>query len=147
VTRLSKMLSLPSRDRALLLQSMGPLAAMRLALWTMPFARVRRIADLLSSPRAAQSDTNRPSPERIAWAIATTSRAVPRGGNCLLRAMATGILLKRYGYESELKIGALKPANGHFEAHAWLESGGVVVIGDFQLDRYVAMSPREPHAR
>ena len=84
-----------------------------------------------------------PSPDRIAWAVECVSRVVPRGNNCLVRALATGIVLKRYGYPSELKIGVMKPAGGRFEAHAWLESGGNVVIGDFQLDHYVPLAARD----
>jgi len=48
-------------------------------------------------------------------------------------------VLKRYRYPSELKIGVMKPVDGHFGAHAWLESGGIVVIGDFELDRYMPL--------
>jgi hypothetical protein len=121
---------------------------MRAATWTLTFARVRRIADAMSRPvRNGAVAGGRPSPDRIAWAIATVSRIVPGGGNCLVRALATGIVLKRYGYPSELKIGVMKPAGGRFEAHAWLESGGNVVIGDFQLGRYVPLAVRASLAR
>jgi transglutaminase superfamily protein len=68
------------------------------------------------------------------------SRVVPRGSNCLVRALAAGIVLKRYGYPSELKIGVTRPVSGRFEAHAWLESGGNVVIGGAQLDQYVPLA-------
>lgn len=101
----------------------------------------------MSRPVRADAATVRPSPDRIAWASATASRFVPGGGNCLVRALATGIVLKRYGYPSELKIGVTKPAGGRFEAHAWLESDGRVVIGDFELDRYVPLTAPDSAAR
>jgi hypothetical protein len=131
----------------LVLRSLAPLLAMRAARWRLTFERVRRIADAMSRPVRIDAAGGRLSPDRIAWAIATVSRVVPGGGNCLVRALATGIVLKRYGYPSELKIGVMKPAGGRFEAHAWLESGGNVVIGDFQLDRYVPLAVRASLAR
>jgi len=130
---------LPASDRALLFQSLTAIVAMRAGVWMMTFGRARRLADAMSQPMRANSSRVRPSPEKIAWAVATAGRAVPRGGNCLVRALATGIVLKRYHYPSELKIGVMKPVDGHFGAHAWLESGGVVVIGDFELDRYMPL--------
>ena len=38
-------------------------------------------------------------------------------------------LLGREGYASDLHIGVAKAEDGAFEAHAWLSSGGRVVIG------------------
>ena len=147
MTRIAKFFALAPSDRRLLLKTIAPLIAMRAAVWTLTFARVRRLAEAMSRPVRIDADAARPSPDRIAWATATASRAVPRGSNCLVRALATGIVLKRYGYPSELKIGVTKPAAGRFEAHAWLESGGSVVIGDFQLDRYATLAKPDTAAR
>lgn len=140
---LAKLMALPAPERSLLFKSLAPMLAMRLGLWTMSYTQARVVADWMARFRVFSrigDDAAKPSPEKIAWAVATVSRVVPRGGNCLVRAMATEILLKRYGYASTLKIGVAKPAAGQFEAHAWLESDGVVVIGDFQLDRFVPLS-------
>jgi Transglutaminase-like superfamily len=140
---LAKLMALPAQDRSLLFKSLAPMLAMRLGLWTMPYTQARVVADRMARFRVCTrigDAAAKPSPEKIAWAVATVSRVVPGGGNCLVRAMATEILLKRYGYASTLKIGVAKPAAGQFAAHAWLESDGVVVIGDFQLDRFVPLS-------
>ena len=147
MTRIGKFFALAPSDRRLLLRAIAPLFAMRAAVWTLAFARVRRLAEAMSRPLRAEPDADRASPDRIAWAVATASRVVPGGGNCLVRALATGVVLKRYGYPSELKIGVTKPASGRFEAHAWLESGGSVVIGNFQLDRYVPLAAPDSVAR
>jgi Transglutaminase-like superfamily len=52
------------------------------------------------------------------------------------------VLLGRAGHPSELRVGAAKsPASG-FEAHAWLEHRGQVVLGGLDdLFRYVPMRP------
>lgn len=148
---INKFMALPASDQALLFKSLTPLVAMRFGLWTLPYTRVRVIADWMTAHGRTSSRTNasdtKPSREKIAWAVATASRIVPGGSNCLVRAMATEIILKRYGYASTLKIGVAKPAAGQFEAHAWLESDGIVVIGDFQLDRFVPLKGQDPPAR
>ncbi len=148
---ITKFMALPVSERVLLFKSLTPLVAMRVGLWTLPYARVRAVADWMTRHGRTSSHSDagetKPSREKIAWAVATASRIVPGGINCLVRAMATEIILKRYGYASTLKIGVAKPAAGQFEAHAWLESDGVVVIGDFQLDRFVPLSAQDRPAR
>jgi Transglutaminase-like superfamily len=151
MSRVAKFMALPASDRALLFKSLVPLVAMRVGLWTMPYARVRRLADWMagaggSSLRVDDADA-KPSRERIGWAVATVSRVVPDGINCLVRAMATEVMLKRFGYESTLKFGVVKPSEGQLEAHAWLESDGIVVIGEFELDRYVTLQGQDPTGR
>ena len=149
--QITKLMALPAPDRALLFKSFTALAVMRVGLWIMPYTKVRKISDWMSgvgvgSLRAGGAHA-KPSRERIGWAVATVSRVVPGGINCLVRAMATEIVLKRFGYASILKIGVVKPGDGQFEAHAWLESDGIVVIGDFQLDRFVPLQGQDPVAR
>ena len=145
--QIAKFFALTRLDRALLLRALAPLFAMRAAMWTLTFARVSHIADAMSRPTRIRARGDRPSPDRIAWAVRVASRIVPDGSNCLVRALATGIMLKRYDYPSELKIGVMKPVDGRLEAHAWLESGGIVVIGDFQLGRYVPLVAPDAVAR
>jgi hypothetical protein len=60
-----------------------------------------------------------------------------------VRALASEYVLGRLGYPCELKIGVAKGAAGEFAAHAWLESEGRVVIGEFEVDRYTALSAAE----
>src|SRR6266436_6958886 len=127
---LAKLMALPASDRALLFKSLIPLGAMRVGLWTMPYPKVRTIADWMSGTDTSSSRIEgahkRPSPERIGWAVATMSRVVPNGINCLVRAMATDIMLRRFGYASTLKLGIAKPGDGQLEGHAWVESDGIV---------------------
>lgn len=49
-------------------------------------------------------------------------------------------MLTRHGTASRVKIGVAKPAQEAFKAHAWLECGGRVILGDLEgeagLDPY-----------
>jgi hypothetical protein len=55
-----------------------------------------------------------------------TSRHLSSHANCLEQSLVLWWLLVRRGIPAELRIGARKEA-GRFEAHAWVELGGVVL--------------------
>ena len=135
--RLRKFLALPARDRNLLLNAFFLLAAVRLALWAMPFGAVRRWTLRLAVSRAVPD----PVPvARLAGAIDLASRYVPRA-TCLTKALAAQILLTRRGHHPELRIGVRRDAAGKFEAHAWLEEGGAIIGGLDDLHTYVTLPP------
>jgi hypothetical protein len=75
-------------------------------------------------PRGCRSH----SPERIAWAIAAASQFVP-GSTCLTQAVAAHLLLRRSGWLATLCLGVLRGPLDGFQAHAWVESQGRVLIG------------------
>ena len=74
----------------------------------------------------------RPSTDDIAWAVVAAYRFVPGGDNCLARALAAKLMLARFGYRSELRVGALKNDDEDFIAHAWLETEGRIIVGGAQ---------------
>lgn len=67
-------------------------------------------------------------PERIAWAVRAVARRVP-GTTCLVQALAAAALLRRHGMDADVRIGVTRGDRGALEAHAWVESGGRVVLG------------------
>jgi hypothetical protein len=140
---------LPFSEKLLVLRAAIALATVkaRLAMigWAAVRKRISRTAengptrDHRCLTLAWPSLVQRPSADRVAWAIEATSARIPGGRNCLVLALASECLLGRYGYPSELKIGVKRGANGEFAAHAWLESGGRVLLGEFELDSYVLL--------
>lgn len=46
--------------------------------------------------------------------------------SCLTRSLLLGWLLRRQGFESELRIG-VRMIDGGLDAHAWLEKNGVPI--------------------
>ena len=145
----AKFRQLDRRDRALAMAAVRMLAVTWIGLHTVGFRTVSR-----KSSRVAGQGANgyswcgpppmwsvaRPTSERVAWAVRAASRVVPGASNCLVRALAPQAMIGRYGYSSELRIGARKSAQGGLAAHAWLESAGTVVIGEFELDGYVPLT-------
>jgi hypothetical protein len=143
MTRLARFRALPSRERLMVLRALATLWRVWFLLRTTSFARVRALAN---GPAIGVITLDGPSPERVAWTIAAASSFVPRGSNCLLRAVAAGIMLRQYGFDSALVIGVAKSPEGSLAAHAWLESAGQIVIGGFELDRYVTLDSHRPAA-
>jgi hypothetical protein len=65
---------------------------------------------------------------RIAWAVEVASLYVPKT-TCLVKAFAAHELLAREGLPVDLRIGVTKSGGTRFQAHAWVETQGKVVIG------------------
>ncbi|MEA2650264.1 MAG: hypothetical protein QOG61_2699 [Candidatus Binataceae bacterium] len=144
----AKLIKLGRRDRMLAMTAARTLAMTWVGLRTAGFkemsARASRVAGQGTRGHSwcgpPPRRTVAPPPiDRIAWAVRAAGRFIPGGTNCLVRALATQSLLGQYGYRSELRIGVRKPGDGSLAAHAWLESAGAVVIGEFELDHYVPL--------
>ena len=53
-------------------------------------------------------------------------------------------LLGRLGYSTSLRIGVARNEKGKFQAHAWIEDGGEILIGELNdLDRFTVLPPLE----
>ena len=83
--------------------------------------------------------------DRIVWAVEIAGGAIPGMKNCLVQAVAAEAMLIRAGHPCELRIGAAKNGPRELIAHAWLESEGRVLIGNFELDRYAPLMARHPY--
>lgn len=128
-----KLAHLPAADRRVLLRAASWLVLTRVALWTRPFARVQELVDTWST----RSRDAALAPARAAWAVQTAARIIP-GATCLTQALAAEIMLRRAGERPVLRFGVARgrTTDDDFEAHAWLELRGRVLVGDHELDRY-----------
>jgi len=125
--RLGKFLRLPGADRRLLLKAALLVWAFRMALWLVPFKIVRKFMAKFAHEAAALRKETAPV-DRIAWAVRTASRYAP-AATCLTQALATKFLLARSGHAATVRIGVARAGGGEFQAHAWVESDGRIVIG------------------
>jgi len=106
----------------------------RMRLWTLPFHTLRTQQSRVAvNPHPA---ADRPTPQHLAWTVVVASRFVP-GATCLTQALAADLLLRRYGYQGEIRLGVAWKPNKQLTAHAWLEYDGAILLGgrrhyDFQ---------------
>jgi hypothetical protein len=63
------------------------------------------------------------------------------GASCLVRALVAERMLVSGGHATRLTIGVALAGNAGvaLDAHAWVESGGHIVVGDEALERYASL--------
>ena len=144
MSRLRKFLRAPSSDKGRLGRTWLLLAGVRLGLWLLPFSTLRRIlARWMAAPTELPANGSEEEVAKVIWAVKNCSRLVP-GASCLTQALAAKVLLTRLGQATSLRIGVAKNAQGRFQAHAWVERDGRILIGGVRnLRRYTALPPLE----
>lgn len=131
---LGRRLALSPGEWRLLARAFSLTLLVRGSLWVVPFRVLRR----LLLPRRSPTPPTAPL-DRIVWAVAASARRVP-DATCLTQALVAETLLRRAGHDATLHLGVARPAQGAgLEAHAWVESGGAVVVGDGELDRFTRL--------
>jgi hypothetical protein len=131
--RIRQFAKLTPPERLLLLRAVVLVAAVRVALWTMPFRSVRK---LLGKRPAVSVKLAAIPVKRLSWAVQAAARRIP-GASCLTQALAVQHLLARAGHWAELHIGVAKDAARGFQSHAWVEYRGQILLGDNgELEHY-----------
>jgi hypothetical protein len=133
--RLTRFFRLPFSDQRLLMRAALVVVSAKLAIRTLRLPAARAAVARLE--RLGWIVTPTPA-DRIVWAVEAAGRAIPGMKNCLVQAVAAEAMLVRAGHPCEFRIGAAKNGPGLI-AHAWLESEGRVLIGEFELDRYTPL--------
>ena len=117
--------------RMLAFTALATLLAVRLSLWMLSFDRVMRFVTTSGFPRSIYRGC---TPPEVAGAVQSASRLA--GATCLSQALTTQKLLSWCGHPSRLHIGVSLAEE--FEAHAWVECCGRVVMGSADgLDRFI----------
>ncbi len=141
--RLHNFVRYPPADRRLLVQAAFFVGLMRLGLWVLPFRIVLRLVEHMRGRTAPGATISGDMSRRVGWAVRKVARSVP-GASCLTQALATQILLSRYGLDGRLRIGVARATAGKLAAHAWIESEGVILVGNLpNLGRFVELPPLE----
>jgi hypothetical protein len=138
--RLHKFLHLPPWDRRLLIKATMTVGAVRMGLWALPFRILRRIVSTTTRAADEVQTADLTTINRVVWAVWTASRYVP-AATCLTQALATQVLLGRRKQPACLRVGVAKGEDGQLQAHAWVESDGVVIIGgsESELGQYTPL--------
>jgi hypothetical protein len=122
--------ALPATNRRLLLRTLLLVIAVRLGLTLLSYRTLRglipRVFPCVNS--GASNAISEARMARLMWAVRVTSRYVP-AASCLTQAITAQILLALHGEKSRLHIGVAKSEEGVFQAHAWVESQDLIVIG------------------
>jgi hypothetical protein len=133
--RFRKFLRLPPEERRLVATAASLMAALRLGLWLLPLSWLIVLTRWNGRRRRRPS---RGDPGRISWAVLVVSRYIP-GATCLVQALTAQTLMASAGFPATLHIGVAKGMGERFEAHAWVECRGTVVVGGSGIARYTPL--------
>jgi hypothetical protein len=139
--KVKKFMQLSQREKWLFLQVAFWLIAAKIGLYLLPFERLRRWMAHFGEPRAEHMSHKEMG--AIIQAIERIARFLtPFGINCLPQALVGHMLLRRKGFDVQLKIGVRKEPCDKLIAHAWLEYEGQVIMGDLgNLRQFTALPP------
>jgi hypothetical protein len=137
---------LPGSDQRLLITSAALLATIRLGLWLIPFQLLRRMLGKFNRTTRTATAADDVVLSKIVWAVSVLGSRLP--GSCLTQALATQLLLGRWGRPTTLRIGVALDEEGAFMAHAWLENDGKIIIGGAQSrSRFSLLPPLKEEVR
>lgn len=125
LTPLRHFIGLPAPARRLLAEAIVVLMFFALLLKRGDLHRAVSWGSRLPRRRRGHAITAR----QLAEAVVRVSRHVPGQPTCLARALAVQALLRRYRHAGQLRFGARRNLDGVFDAHAWVEHEGQVLIG------------------
>jgi hypothetical protein len=139
--RLRSFAALSALERGLALRAIGWLALTRAALVLVSFGRLRRWVERGDLPRRPSAPAD--WPRSVRRAVSRAARTLP-GSTCLAQSLVAERLLRAGGHAARLTLGVARgPVSGAergLDAHAWVESGGVLVAGDAELERYTQLA-------
>jgi len=134
VRRLRRFTRATGSEKILLVRAFFVVCLIRLGLRLLPINAVQRTVIGTSKTESVIHPVN-----QLVWAVRAVSRFVPLA-TCLTQALALQWLLSRSGHASRIHLGARKDAAGKFDAHAWVECEGRVVIGGPATEEYVPLA-------
>jgi hypothetical protein len=118
---------LRSAEQVLLVRPAKLLSAIRIDLWLLPFKVLQRVISKLIKRAAVSSLKRKVSVERV-WRC-RPQPAMCRTATCLTRALAAQVLLALDGTQASVQISVTKGNDGVFDARAWLEAEGKILLG------------------
>jgi hypothetical protein len=130
----------PAHERRLLVLAAPTVLVMRVALYALPTRWL--LKKVLGKPVRTNVEQDASEPVLVGRAVRRAARLVPRA-TCLTQALATLWLMAQRGYRGTLRIGVKREADGKLLAHAWVEHGSRIVVGQKGVSEYTVMPTLE----
>ena len=134
----------------LLIEAVGWLGLLRVAVLMLPY---RRLASLLGLAQSDPSEVSlascaghRARAETIGWAVQAVAGRTPWLSTCLVQSLSGYVMLRRHDVPSVVYLGVAKDAGGELIAHSWLQCGDRFVTGGGSQHRYSVIAAYRPSA-
>lgn len=131
---------LTPRELAAVAEAAALLAALRVVVGRVGFARLARYAGLVAGETDAPTDIA--SAERVGLAVRRAAAHLPFECTCLMQALGGASMLRRRHLRGTLQLGVAKDAadSSGLAAHAWLRAGDVVLVGGAGANAYTPVA-------
>ena len=137
--RISRLVRLTARERALLVRGWWQLLLVDVALRVVPLTWV------LPWGAAANPRTSPVPPERVAWLLDVARRYSPARASCLNDSIVLVRLLRAEGIDARLTVGVAR-GDETLRAHAWVEHRGQILFGRVDGEIYTRLVSRRATA-
>ena len=126
---LNRWRQLSGNERLAFLKAILCLLSIKTSLVILPFSTFRKLFHWFSKTEEVK-DLSPKQIKEIVWAVDSAADHLPFELLCLPRALAAKYLLRKVP-SLTLEIGIEINPSKSFEAHAWVEKNGSVIIGDW----------------
>ena len=137
-------------ERRLLIEAVGWLGLLRVAVLTLPYRRLASLLGLTQTDPSQVSLVSRADhqarAEAIGWAVQGVAARTPWLSTCLVQSLAGYVMLRRNDVPSVVYLGVAKGAGGELIAHSWLRCGDHLVTGGGSHQRYSVIAAYRPSA-
>jgi hypothetical protein len=126
---LLRLTTLTPREWALLFEATFALAVAALKVAVLPFSRIAAAAGgRIAQPRMNDEELSL-HVAGIRWAVTACARRLPWRTKCFEQGLAAHWMLTRRRYGATLHYGVRQRPQGGLEAHVWVRSAGIDVVG------------------
>ena len=127
--------------KKLFLQTYITMSLIRLGLLLLPFSRLQELITKVKGWNFLAVASSEVNIRAIVIGVYRSGKYQPGNPMCLARALTTSVLMGIYSLPHQINIGVAKGKDGRIEAHAWVVSKDIVIVGNLpDLDRYTPMS-------
>jgi len=125
---------LSSPHRSLVLRALVIVACTRLALSVLSFRTLQHLINVsVRLPFSLPAETQ---VTRLVWAVRAASKRVP-AASCLTQSLALQFMMAQSGRAARIHIGVAKQSGSVFQAHAWVEYAGTVLLSELsEIESY-----------
>jgi Transglutaminase-like superfamily len=140
--KIQKFLYLEPNERYLLVETFLLLNLIRISFLVVKFPTLKRLLNKISQFNSEQNIYSDVLIDKIVWRVEVSTHLSPGGAKCLVRALVVNTMMERAGFNPTLQIGVNDNPSNNFQAHAWVEYKGRIIIGDLpDLEKYSVLLP------
>lgn len=138
---MAKLQELSWSDKLRAAEAFVCLGLARLAVLTVPLRLLARVLGQTPTPSDEPTAGEAPAASTLSLAaiVERVANHTPWSSNCLARAVAATLMLRRRGVRTRIYFGVARDDAGEIEAHAWTRSGHAILTGRNRIGRYTVV--------